>query len=217
MIFAEVKHDCPLEQKVYANYLAAASKQFADHQAENAGWFLVRVPVKREQFMFERMERAGLDVWLPHTTETRIKAERKGGHRKKITEEKQVLIFDGHVLARFCPSGGAWHGIMNILGVQAIYARPESFEANRPDKRLESALSSRVVERLRQLETETHGEKIKPKFKPGDSVNVIEGPFMGHTATVSHKKATWGLVNVEIALFGGNTPATMDETQLEAV
>jgi transcription termination/antitermination protein NusG len=220
LIFAEVKHDCPIDAQIYGQYLAAACKQFADDMPECSGWFMVRVGVRQEHNMRDRLKRAGLDAWLPETTEQIIKHSRRkknGKPRKRHTEEKKVLIFDGHVLVRFVPSPEAWHAISNISGVQAIYARVGSFEAPSVEKRLESALSENVVKRLRELETETHGEDAAPKFKPGEQVKITDGPFAGSFAIVTHKRVGWGLCCVEVQAFGGNVPMTLEENQLEAV
>ena len=83
--------------------------------------------------------------------------------------------------------------------------------------RLESALSEKVVDRLRELETENHGEGYKPKFTAGDKAIVEDGPFAGQSATVLDRNVGYGLVCVEIEAFGGAIPATMEESQLEAV
>lgn len=216
----EVKHDCPIEYKVYKQFLAAASKKMADDMDACSGWFMVRVGVKQERAMWARMDRMGLHAWVPETTETIIRLSRRkrnGKPRKHHTEEKKVLIFDGHVLVRFVPSPEAWHAIMNISGVQSIYARPGSFEADSFDRRLESSLNDKVIARLKELETEDHGQAWKPKFNTGDAVMVTDGPFAGQHGIVMPRNVGYGLVCVEIPAFGGPVPATMEESQLEVV
>jgi transcription antitermination factor NusG len=217
-LFAEVKHDCPIDAQIYRQYLAAACKQFADDMPECAGWFMVRVGVRQEHNMCDRLRRAGLDAWLPETTETIIRLasrRRKGKPAKRHKEELKVLVFDGHVLVRFVPSPEAWHAISNISGVQAIFCRPGSFEASSMERRLESSLSEKVVSRLKELETESHGDGGEPKFEAGNQVIVKDGPFAGQPAKVLDRSTGYGLVVVEIAAFGGPIPATMDESQLE--
>ena len=220
MAFSEVKPDLTLDAHIYAQYLKAASKQFADDMPDCAGWFMVKVPVRQEHKIRDRMEMAGLHVWLPETTETRIKSagrKQKNRKRKKIVEEERVLIFDGHVLVRFCPFPETYHAIMGIQGVQAIFANPMAFTSQDIERRLESALSPHVVARLRELELENHDATAQPQFKAGQQVNITDGPFAGSVAVVSHKKASFGLVCVEVQAFNGSVPMTLDETQVEAV
>ena len=220
MQFNEVKTNLDLPPKIYAQYLKAASKQFADDMPECAGWFMVKVPVRREHKIYDRLILAGLDAWLPETTETKIKSagrKEKNRKRKKIVEEERVLIFDGHVLVRFCPFPETYHAIMGILGVQAIFANPMAFASQDVERRLESALSPHVVARLRELELENHEAPAPPQFKAGQQVNITDGPFTGSVAVVSHKKASFGLVCVEVQAFNGSVPMTLDETQVEKV
>ena len=214
----EVKHDCPIEFEVYKQFLASASRKMANDMAACSGWFMVRVGVKQESTMRERMGRMGLHAWVPETTETIIRLSRqrrKGKAPRRYTEELKFPVFAGHVLCRFVPSPEAWHAIMNISGVQSIYVRAGSFEADSFDRRLESSLSERVIARLKELETEDHGQAWTPKFNTGDAVTVTDGPFAGQHGIVMPRNVGYGLVCIEIGAFGGPVPALMEESQLE--
>ena len=180
---------------------------------------MVRVGVRQELKMRDLLLDMGLDVWVPQTTKSRLiqqRRRRNGMRRKPKKEETRLIIFDGHVLVRFVPSPEAYHAIINIHGVHSIYARPGSFESDKADRRLESALSPKVIERLRELETETHTDAHRTQFKAGDCVTRREGPFAGYRAIVSGKPATWGLLCIEVDIMGRKAPVVVDESQIEA-
>ena len=61
-------------------------------------------------------------------------------------------------------------------------------------------------------------EKTKPKivYEPGQTVKIIDGPFLGNVGVVQAIDAERGRLTVMVSIFGGSTPLDLENWQVEA-
>ena len=62
---------------------------------------------------------------------------------------------------------------------------------------------------------ENHVELKRLKFNVGDNVVILEGPFQSFNGTISGVKGD--KVDVEVKIFGRNTPVTLTLSQIEKI
>jgi len=60
-------------------------------------------------------------------------------------------------------------------------------------------------------------EKVKPKvqFEPGETVKIIDGPFMSFNGTVDEVDPDRGKLKVSVAIFGRTAPVELEYWQIE--
>jgi len=68
---------------------------------------------------------------------------------------------------------------------------------------------------LKDDSLEQHIDSKKVKFVSGEMVKVIEGPFMSFEGTIKELKGD--KIDVEIKIFGRNTPVTLTLEQIEKI
>ena len=85
------------------------------------------------------------------------------------TKEKESKLFPCYVLVKMIMTEESWHAVRNITGVTGFVG-----PGSRP-----TPLSQEEVDAL-NIET----KRVELKFKVGDSVLVIKGPFESSTGTV---------------------------------
>ncbi|MBI2868371.1 MAG: KOW motif-containing protein, partial [Chloroflexi bacterium] len=70
-----------------------------------------------------------------------------------------------------------------------------------------------VGEILKQMSAET--PRVKAGFRKGQSVRVIDGPFIDFVGVVDEINTEKGKVKVLLSLFGQETPVELDFLQIE--
>ncbi|HRR35413.1 MAG TPA: transcription termination/antitermination protein NusG [Kiritimatiellia bacterium] len=91
-------------------------------------------------------------------------------------------------------------GVIGFLGGE----RPLPLPANEVD-----AIVNQVADKGK--------EKAKPKvqFEPGETVKIIDGPFMSFNGTVDEVDPDRGKLKVSVAIFGRSAPVELEYWQVE--
>ena len=129
-------------------------------------------------------------------------SEIKGG-KKKISERK---FFPGYILVEMELTDDNWYMIKSISGVTGFVgagSRPIPLKGDEIDTILRQAKDAK--------------EKPTPKvmFEKGESVRVIEGPFMNFNGVIEESNAGKGKIKIMISIFGRATPVELEMWQVE--
>lgn len=143
------------------------------------------------------MEGRITDVLIPSESVVElVKGEKKTSNRK---------FFPGYVLVQMELDDETWHVVKNTPKVTGfIGSRTEP--AVIPDEEVDQI----------KLQMEEGKEKPKPKysFEKGDSVIVVDGPFVNFNGTVEEVKPEKGKLRVLVSIFGRPTPVELDFIQV---
>ncbi|MBC8474018.1 MAG: transcription termination/antitermination factor NusG [Candidatus Omnitrophica bacterium] len=123
--------------------------------------------------------------------------------KKKISLRK---FFPGYVLIEMDLDDETWYVVRNIPGVTGFIGTK-----TRPTPLLESEVKQIIKQ------TEERKEKPTPKviFEKGDSVKIIEGPFINFSGNVEEVNPDKGKIKVMVSIFGRATPVEMEYWQVE--
>lgn len=168
-------------------------------------WFVVhtysgnedRVKRNLEQ-RIKHMDSTGEISQVVVPTEEEI--EVKNGQRYTVTKK----ILPGYVLVQMQFSDQSWNIVRNTPGVTGFVS-----SANKPVPLQEEEVS-RI---LKQMEAEA--PKVKAGFRKGQSIRVIDGPFIDFMGVVDEVNSERGKVKVLLFLFGRETPVELDFLQVE--
>jgi transcriptional antiterminator NusG len=137
------------------------------------------------------------DVLIPSESVVElVKGERKTSSRK---------FFPGYVLVQMELDDQTWHVVKSTPKVTGFIGS-RSEPAVIPDDEVEK-IKSQMAEGK---------EKPKPKysFEKGDSVRVVDGPFVNFNGTVEEVRPEKGKLRVLVSIFGRPTPVELDFIQV---
>ena len=128
---------------------------------------------------------------------------RKG--KKKVSSRK---FFPGYILISVDMSRDIWYMIKNTAKVTGFLG-----SGGKP-----VPLSEDEVKTIKgQISGETSQPKPKFSFEKGESVRVVEGPFINFNGTVDEVNQSKGKVRVMVSIFGRATPVELEFPQIERV
>ncbi|MBI5252165.1 MAG: transcription termination/antitermination protein NusG [Desulfomonile tiedjei] len=137
------------------------------------------------------------DVLIPSESVVElVKGERRTSNRK---------FFPGYILVQMELDDQTWHIVKSTPKVTGfIGSRTEP--AVIPDDEVEK-IKSQMAEGQ---------DKPKPKysFEKGDSVRVVDGPFINFSGTVEEVRPDKGKLRVLVSIFGRPTPVELDFIQV---
>ncbi|HMK33612.1 MAG TPA: transcription termination/antitermination protein NusG [Desulfomonilaceae bacterium] len=137
------------------------------------------------------------DVLIPSDSVVElVKGERRTSNRK---------FFPGYILVHMELDDQTWHVVKNTPKVTGfIGSRTEP-----------AVIPDEDVEKIKGQMAEGQ-EKPKPKysFEPGDSVRVVDGPFINFNGTVEEVRPEKGKLRVLVSIFGRPTPVELDFIQV---
>jgi transcriptional antiterminator NusG len=135
-------------------------------------------------------------VVVPTEEETVVRE----GQRRTITKK----VFPGYVLVQMKMNDQSWGVVHNTPGVTGFVGtrdKPSSLD----DEEIETILSR----------MESGPPRIKVGFSNGDSVRIIDGPFIDFIGVVDSINSERGKVRVIVSFFGRDTPVELDLLQVE--
>jgi len=137
------------------------------------------------------------DVLIPSESVVElVKGERRTSNRK---------FFPGYILVRMELDDQTWHVVKSTPKVTGfIGSRTEP-----------AVIPDEEVDGIRAQMAEGQ-EKPKPKysFEKGDSVRVVDGPFINFNGTVEVVRPDKGKLRVLVSIFGRPTPVELDFIQV---
>jgi transcriptional antiterminator NusG len=168
-------------------------------------WFVVHTYSGYEERVRKNLEQriksmdAGEDIFqVVIPTEDEI--EVKNGQRRTVTKK----ILPGYILVQMKMSDQSWSIVRNTPGVTGFVS-----SGNKP-----TPLAKDEVGRImKQMEAEA--PRVKVGFRQGQSIRVIDGPFIDFIGTVDEIDSEKGKVKVLLSLFGRETPVELDFLQVE--
>jgi transcriptional antiterminator NusG len=130
--------------------------------------------------------------------------ELKKGERKTSTRK----FFPGYILVQMELNNETWHIVKNIPKVTGFVGggtRPAPI----PDEEV-AKITSRIAEGV---------DKPKPKveFEVGETVRVVEGPFVNFTGVVEDVKPEKAKLKVMVSIFGRVSPVELEFIQVEKI
>ena len=172
---------------------------------ESNPWFVVHTYSGHEERVKKNLEQrikfmdAGDEVFeVVIPTEDEI--EVKNGQRRTVAKK----ILPGYVLIQMKMSDQSWRIVRNTPGVTGFVG-----SGNKPVPLRENEVS----QILKQMETEA--PRLRIGFQEGQSVRVIDGPFIDFIGVVDSLNSDKGKVRVMLSLFGRETPVELDFLQVE--
>ncbi len=171
-------------------------------------WYAIQVFTGQEEkvrrYVLEEAERVGLrhlinDVYIP----TEKKVEMRGGKRKV----KDVVNFPGYMFVEMVLDLHTKHFILNAPSVLNFVG------PNNEPHPLSDVDVKRIIGRMQ----ETDVPQLDHKFKVGDTVKVIDGPFNDFTGTLQEINDEKKRLKVMVSIFGRSTPVELGFVQVEPI
>ena len=116
---------------------------------------------------------------------------------------KTSKLFPGYVIIKMVMNPETWYVVRNTRGVTGFVG-----PASKPVPLSDEDMQRMGVGSVRMSEV---------KIKVGDEVNIMSGPMEGFTGKVTGVDPERGKVNISVSMFGRETPAELDLSQVEAV
>lgn len=151
----------------------------------------------------ERIRSLGAEEWfgeilIPSETVVELrKGERKTSQRK---------FFPGYILVQMELNSETWHIVKDTPKVTGFVGGANNPPAI-PDEEV-AKITSRMEEGV---------DRPKPKveFEAGETVRVVDGPFLNFTGVVEDVKPDKGKLKVMVSIFGRTTPVELEFIQVE--
>jgi transcription termination/antitermination protein NusG len=122
---------------------------------------------------------------------------------KKTTTRK---FFPGYMLVKMILNDNTWHLVKSTPRITGFVGN-----ALTPP-----AVPEEEVARItNQMEEGTLKPRPKVEFEEGESVRVIDGPFVNFNGVVEEVKPDKGKLRVMVSIFGRSTPVELDFVQVE--
>lgn len=125
--------------------------------------------------------------------------------KKRVSTKK---FFPGYVLVEMELTDETWQlvkSIPKVTGFVGTSARP-------------LPLSGEEVETLlRQIDSRTAAPRERVQFSKGDSIRIIDGPFLGFNGIVDEVNQDQNRVKVLVSIFGRATPVELGFLQVERI
>lgn len=172
-------------------------------------WYIIHVFSGAEEFVVKaldekikkyKMEDQIYEMVIPKENVIEIK------DGKKVVSEKRS--FPGYMLVRMEMNDKNWYFVRNTPKVTGFVG------AGKKPKPLSEKEVSTILKRI-----QTTAETPQPKyhFEVGDTVKIIDGPFLNFNGVVDTVQEDKNLLKVTVTIFGRPTPVDLDFLQVEKI
>ena len=131
---------------------------------------------------------------------TEDEIEVRNGQRRTVTKK----ILPGYIIVQMRMTDQNWNVVRNTPGVTGFVG-----SGNKPTPLKEEE----VDQILKQMAAEA--PRVKAGFRQGQSIRVIDGPFIDFVGIVDEISSDKGKAKVMLSLFGRETPVELDFLQME--
>jgi transcriptional antiterminator NusG len=173
-------------------------------------WYLIHTYTGREKQVGINLERRikSIDaegkiseVLIPEVKEVVIKEGKKHDVNKKL--------FPGYILVRMELDEYSWSIVRNTPGVTGFISSQD-----KQGKLTPVPLRDEEAEEIKR-KTAEGVPRVKVGFSRGESVRIIDGPFIDFIGVVDELNPEKGKVKVLVSFFGRETPIELDFLQVE--
>ena len=176
---------------------------------DDRAWYIIQTysgyENKVKKNLDQRIKQMDLgDLIFEVVIPTEEEIEIRDGQRRTVSKK----LFPGYVLIQMLMEDDAWSLVRNTPGVTGFAGGNEE-EGSRPVP-LDDEEAGRI---LRQMDAGT--PRINVGFAIGESVRVIDGPFIDFVGQVDDINLDKGKVRVMVSMFGRETPVELDFLQVE--
>lgn len=126
--------------------------------------------------------------------------------KKRVTSRK---FFPGYILVNVEMNEDVWYMIKNTPKVTGFPGGTTSLPLPLTQAEIDNVMG--------QIRGDTSGPKHKVNFEKGESIRVVEGPFVNFSGVVEAINPDKGKVKVMVSIFGRATPVELEFTQVEKV
>jgi len=171
----------------------------------NARWYIIHTYVGHEDKVKNKLEQriksmdAGtriLRVEIPKENEIEIRS----GQRRTVEKK----MFPGYLLVQMAMDHESWKVVRETPGVTGFVG----------DGKEATPLEDHEADRILKQKEEGVAQ-VKIRFKKGENVRVVDGPFTDFIGTVDEINMGKGKVKVMLTLFGRETSVELDFLQVE--
>jgi len=171
----------------------------------NARWYIIHTYVGHEDKVKNKLEQriksmdAGtriLRVEIPKENEIEIRS----GQRRTVEKK----MFPGYLMVQMAMDHESWKVVRETPGVTGFVG----------DGKEATPLEDHEADRILKQKEEGVAQ-VKIRFKKGENVRVVDGPFTDFIGTVDEINMGKGKVKVMLTLFGRETSVELDFLQVE--
>ena len=130
---------------------------------------------------------------------TEEELEIRGGQRRQV----QRKLLPGYVLVEMILDDDTWYVVRNTPGVTGFVGADKPHPLPREEVKA-------ILRQMRVVEP-----RVRVGFEIGDSIRVMDGPFLDFIGQVVEINLDKGKVRVLISMFGRETPMELDFMQVE--
>lgn len=181
-------------------------------------WFIIQTNPNCEEKATRELRRNGFRVYIPKRSYTR---------QHKRTGKEQIIsrpLLTGYVLMRFPPemvSGGVpqfgvarqCQGVKNFVRAMTATGEWEPFPI--PAEKVATLMRRQRGKEFGRPVVESKAQRrqrLRDKYKRGETMRVAEGPFTSFLATISQLRKD-GVVEATITIFGRETKLLFDDPE----
>jgi transcriptional antiterminator NusG len=135
--------------------------------------------------------------------------EIRNGERRTVKRK----VFPSYVLVDMILDDESWHCVKGTPGVTNFVGGNNSME---PIPLQEHEVEA-ILKQVKKVGEGAKPQTVMPKFKIGESVHIIEGPFADFIGQVSEVHPEHNKLTVLVSFFNRETPVELDYLQVEKV
>ena len=128
--------------------------------------------------------------------------ELRQGERKTSTRK----FFPGYILVQMELNDDTWHVVSGTTKVTGFVGGAKNPPAISEEE---------IAKIIGRIEEGVERPKPKVEFEMGETVRVVDGPFLNFTGVVEDVKADKAKLKVMVSIFGRVTPVELDFIQVE--